>query len=141
MRAGDTIVALSSGALPSGVAVIRVSGPASGAILHAIHPKGAESRRLLLADIRLGGEVLDRGLVVLTFRTMRARTILASLAGALRGGGVRPSAHLDEQIDVDHVVFEHSTPFPYQLDGDYLGETERLEFRHVPDAVRLVMPR
>ncbi len=63
MRAGDTIVALSSGALPSGVAVIRVSGPASRTILEAIHPQGAEPRRLLLADIRLGGEVLDRGLL------------------------------------------------------------------------------
>ena len=46
MRAGDTIVALSSGALPSGVAVIRVSGPASRTILETIHPKGAEPRRL-----------------------------------------------------------------------------------------------
>jgi len=84
---------------------------------------------------------LDRGLVVLTFRTMRARTILGSLAGALRGGGVRPGDHLDEQIDVRRVVFEHATPFPYQLDGDYLGEADRLEFQHVPDALRLVMPR
>jgi diacylglycerol kinase family enzyme len=82
----------------------------------------------------------DRGLVVLTFRTMRARTILSSLAGALRGGGVEPSSLLDEQTDIEHLVIEHETPFPYQLDGDYLGETERLEFHHVPDAVRLVVP-
>jgi diacylglycerol kinase family enzyme len=84
---------------------------------------------------------LDRGLVVLTFRTMHARTILTSLAGALRGGGVKPSEHLDEQFDLDHIVFEHATPFPYQLDGDYLGESERLEIHHVPDAVKLVMPQ
>lgn len=83
---------------------------------------------------------LDRGLVVLTFRTMRARTILASLAGALRGGGVNPSDDLDEQVDLDHVVFEHETPFPYQLDGDFLGESERLEFRHVPAAALMVHP-
>ena len=31
-------------------------------------------------------------------------------------------------------------PFPYQLDGDYLGETTQLRFTHVPEAVRLVMP-
>jgi len=83
----------------------------------------------------------DRGLVVITFRTMRARTILATLGGALRGGGIEPSARVDEQIDVDHLVIEHETPFPYQLDGDYLGETDRLEFQHVPDAVRLALPR
>ena len=83
----------------------------------------------------------DRGLVVITFRTMRARTILGTLAGALKGGGVRATARVDEQIDVEHLVIEHETPFPYQLDGDYLGVTERLEFHHVPDAVRLVHPR
>ncbi len=83
----------------------------------------------------------DRGLVVITFRTMRARTILSTLAGALRGGGVKTGARVDEQIDVDHLVIEHETPFPYQLDGDYLGETDRLELQHVPDAVRLVWPR
>jgi hypothetical protein len=37
-------------------------------------------------------------------------------------------------------VFEHATPFPYQLDGDYLGETDRLEFHHVPDAILMVRP-
>ena len=82
----------------------------------------------------------DRGLVVVTFRTMGAAAILGSLAGALKGGGVKATKHLDEHIDVSRVVVEHATPFPYQLDGDYLGETNRLEFTHVPDAVRLVRP-
>ena len=84
---------------------------------------------------------LDRGLVAITFRTMKATAILRSLAGALRGGGVEPTDYLDEQIDLEHVVIEHDTPFPYQLDGDYLGEIDRLQFDHVPDAVRLVIPR
>lgn len=81
---------------------------------------------------------LDRGLVAVTFRTMSATAILSGLAGALRGGGVKPSATLDEQIDLDHLTIEHDTPFPYQLDGDYLGDTTRLEFHHVADAVQLV---
>jgi diacylglycerol kinase family enzyme len=83
---------------------------------------------------------LDRGLVAVTFRTMRATAILSGLAGALRGGGVKPSATLDEQIDLDHLTIEHDTPFPYQLDGDYLGDTTKLEFQHVPAAVQLVIP-
>lgn len=82
----------------------------------------------------------DRGLVVITFRTMRATAILSSLAGALKGGGVKATSHLDEHTDVDHLVVEHATPFPYQLDGDFLGETTRLEFTHEPDAVFLVRP-
>lgn len=82
----------------------------------------------------------DRGLVAVTFRTMKASAILRSLAGVLRGGGVTQTAYLDEQIDLDELVIEADEPFPYQLDGDYLGEVRRLEFRHVPDAVRLVFP-
>lgn len=82
----------------------------------------------------------DRGLVAITFTTMSAPAILSSLAGALRGGGVKPSRHLDIRIDVSHLVIEHETPFPYQVDGDALGSTNRLEFNHVPDAVKLVRP-
>ncbi len=83
---------------------------------------------------------LDRGLVAVTFRTMKATAILRSLAGALRGGGVEPTGWLDEQIDLDAVVIESTTPFPYQIDGDFLGDVTRLEFRHVPDAILLVFP-
>ena len=35
---------------------------------------------------------------------------------------------------------ENDRPFPFQLDGDYLGETNELQFTHVPNAVRLVTP-
>ncbi|UJW84329.1 tRNA uridine-5-carboxymethylaminomethyl(34) synthesis GTPase MnmE [Devosia sp. SL43] len=62
MRSGDTIVALSSGAPPSGVAVIRLSGPDTAAILNDIAGTIPEPRRLTLRPI--GREsVLDRGLV------------------------------------------------------------------------------
>ena len=83
---------------------------------------------------------LDQGLVAITFTTMKARAILTSLAGALRGGGVKPAAHLDARTDARNLTIEHETPFPYQLDGDALGDTTRLDFQHVPEAVRLVFP-
>jgi diacylglycerol kinase family enzyme len=85
--------------------------------------------------------VLDRGLVAVTFRTMRATAILRSLAGALRGGGVKPTRFLDEHIDLSCLVIEGERPFPYQVDGDYLGETTRLELTHEPNAVNLVRPQ
>lgn len=84
---------------------------------------------------------LDQPLVAITFTTMSARAIVSSLAGALRGGGVEPAAHLDIRTGVSSLVVEHDTPFPYQVDGDALGSTARLEFAHVPDAVQLVFPR
>jgi diacylglycerol kinase family enzyme len=83
---------------------------------------------------------LDQGLVAITFTTMKASAILTSLAGALRGGGVQPAAHLDIRTDVEHLRIENDRPFPYQLDGDALGESSRLDITHVPDAVRLVFP-
>jgi len=82
----------------------------------------------------------DKPLVAVTFRTMSARVILRTLAGALRGGGVEPSEHVTRFDDVHELIIEHHTPFPYQVDGDYLGETGRLHFRHVPDAVKLLFP-
>jgi len=84
---------------------------------------------------------LERGLVVVTFRTMRVASILRGLGSALGGGGVTTSDDLVEWRDVDRLVVSHDRPFPYQLDGDYLGHVDRLEFDHVPDAVQLVFPR
>lgn len=83
---------------------------------------------------------LDRGLVAITFRTMKVGAILSSLAGALRGGGVEPSDYLDERVDLTHFEMTGAKPFPYQVDGDYLGESTHLTFQHCPDAVRLCMP-
>ena len=83
---------------------------------------------------------LDRGLVAVTFRSLKLGAVLGSLTGALRGGGVQPSAHLDVRTDLTHLTIRHAEPFPYQLDGDYLGETHELQFVHVPDAVRIVRP-
>jgi tRNA modification GTPase len=63
MRSGDTIVALSSGAPPSGVAVIRLSGPDVPEILQAVAGGLPEPRRLILRPIGRDS-LLDRGLVV-----------------------------------------------------------------------------
>ena len=83
---------------------------------------------------------LDKPLVAVTFRTMSAIAIIRTLAGALKGGGVTPSEHVTCFNDVHELIIENATPFPYQVDGDYLGESTRLHFRHVPEAVRLLFP-
>ena len=83
---------------------------------------------------------LDRGLVMITFTTMEARALLGSIAVALRGGGLPDRPYLDQATDVSHAVVDGDPGFPYQVDGDYLGETRRLEFRHVPDTLTLALP-
>ncbi|KKB76242.1 hypothetical protein VW29_21115 [Devosia limi DSM 17137] len=62
MGPGETIVALSSGQPPSGVAVIRLSGPATAEIVLAIAGKLPKPRHLTLLPIGTD-TVLDRGLV------------------------------------------------------------------------------
>ncbi|MEZ5215432.1 MAG: diacylglycerol kinase family protein [Ilumatobacteraceae bacterium] len=84
---------------------------------------------------------LDQPLVAITFSTMAATAILRGLGGALRGGGVKSSSTLHHVTGLSELMVVGTEPFPYQLDGDYLGETGRLDISHVPDAVRLVDPR
>jgi tRNA modification GTPase len=60
----DTIFALSSGAAPAGIAVVRVSGPAAREALERLAGAVPEPRKLQFAALRDGaGQVLDRGLV------------------------------------------------------------------------------
>jgi tRNA modification GTPase len=63
MTSPDTIVALSSGALPAGVAVIRLSGPRTSAVLEHLSITELEPRRLTLRPLALGGRLIDTGLV------------------------------------------------------------------------------
>lgn len=64
MREGDTIVALSTGSLPSGVAVIRLSGPATPEIVQQLRGALPKPRFLHLTEVRFKDEVLDSGLLV-----------------------------------------------------------------------------
>lgn len=81
---------------------------------------------------------LSTGLSVVTFKTMKPTHILRTLASALRGGGVSPAPWLDIHTDVRRVTATNKKAFAYQLDGDYLGEIQNIEFEYVPDALRLV---
>lgn len=60
---GDTVVALSSGALPSGVAVIRVSGPRTSAVFERLSIDPPPPRCLSLRSLWRDGELIDTALV------------------------------------------------------------------------------
>lgn len=81
---------------------------------------------------------LSTGLSVVTFKTLKATHVLRTLASALRGGGIHPYPWLDIRTNVRSVVATNPRAFEYQLDGDYLGEVQRVEFEYVPNALRLV---
>ena len=84
---------------------------------------------------------LDRGLVMVTFRTLALFRFLGLVASALGSGShLRRHPSVDYRPDLERVQVKGHGPFPYQVDGDYLGETESLEFRHEPDALTVVWP-
>ncbi len=62
----DTIVSLSSGSLPSGIAVIRISGPGCALLFGKSLPNDLEPRKAILSSYksRLESEILDQGLVL-----------------------------------------------------------------------------
>jgi diacylglycerol kinase family enzyme len=83
-------------------------------------------------------EGLHSPLTVVTFRSLNIVPMLTAIARALRGGGVRGRG-VETVTDVRSLSITGAS-FPYQLDGDYLGETSSLEFAWVPDAVTLSVP-
>ncbi len=100
----DTIYALSSGAVPSGVAVIRISGPAAARAAVALCGPLPEPRRAVLRTLRRpdDGAILDQGLL-LWFPAPRSETgediaelqlhgsksVVQAVYDLLRGEGLR----------------------------------------------------
>ncbi len=84
---------------------------------------------------------LDRGLAMVTLRTLAFGRTMRIIGSALVGGRhLRTSRWTDHRTDLTRVVIEGYGPFPYQVDGDHLGDIERLEIRHEPDVLDLVLP-
>jgi diacylglycerol kinase family enzyme len=64
------------------------------------------------------------------------------LIGSALGRGRRIPRHpgVDYATDLAEATVKGFGPFPYQVDGDYLGEVTTLRFRHEPDVLSLVQP-
>ena len=69
----DTIFALSSGAPPAGVAIVRISGPKAGEALAALARRLPEPRVATFRQLRVEGELLDNT-VILWFPGPRSAT-------------------------------------------------------------------
>ena len=84
---------------------------------------------------------LDRPFATVAIRTLNMATILGLFGSALRTGArIRRHPKVDYRVDVASVVATGFGPFPYQVDGDYLGEASELTFVYEPDALALVIP-
>ena len=83
---------------------------------------------------------LDRGLAVVTFKALGFLPIFRAVGRALAGSDIRRLPWLDVRTDQDRLEVVADAPFPYQVDGDFLGDVQRLELVHEPAALRLVLP-
>ncbi|HEY6318142.1 MAG TPA: diacylglycerol kinase family protein [Acidimicrobiia bacterium] len=85
---------------------------------------------------------LERKLALTAFRRLTSRGLVAAAFSAMGRG--RHLAHAKDVVllaDLDSVTLTATdAPFPWQVDGDYLGELEQLEIRYEPDCLTLVTP-
>jgi diacylglycerol kinase family enzyme len=66
--------------------------------------------------------------------------MMRTILNAIRTEGISVSSGVDIRTDVENINISFPNPFPYQLDGDYLGEQTSLHIEHRQDALRLVKP-
>ncbi|GDX33342.1 diacylglycerol kinase [Actinomycetes bacterium] len=83
---------------------------------------------------------LDKKLVAVTFRKLTTPLMIRTILQAIRTDGISVSSGVDIRTDVEDIKITFPAPFPYQLDGDYLGEQTSLHIEHCQDALRLVRP-
>ncbi|MCD9625097.1 diacylglycerol kinase family protein [Rhabdothermincola salaria] len=85
---------------------------------------------------------LDRALSLVTLRSLDPVPLLRIAASAIGSGRhLRRSRHVAHAADVHDAEVVGYGPFPYQVDGDYLGEIDHLVLRHEPEVMDLVVPR
>lgn len=84
---------------------------------------------------------LDDALTLTVVRTLRAPVILRAAASAMgRARYLTTTPEIVQRADVDAVELTSPAPFPWQVDGDYLGEVERMAIEHRRDCLTVVVP-
>jgi diacylglycerol kinase family enzyme len=78
----------------------------------------------------------------ITVVTAHHAPAMLSLAGAalLSPQMFQRHPHVVHRDGIETLAITSPEPFPYQVDGDYLGEVDRLDFAYEPDVLTLVVP-
>ena len=87
--------------------------------------------------------VEGRGLVAVTVRTMALPAVVGMLTSAMGSGKrLRKNAKVDHRPDLQAFTVSalEGRPFPYQVDGDFLGAVEELSISYVRDGLAIVAP-
>lgn len=80
----------------------------------------------------------DLGLDVLALRRLRLPSTMRTAAQILSRKPNPRGRHVLRLHDLDELTLVSTQPQPFQLDGDYLGDRERVRFVSVPDALRVL---
>ena len=84
---------------------------------------------------------LDVPLTLTLFRSLDVSMLLGGAASALQGGQrLMHHPKVAQRTDVRSLTVTGYGPFPWQVDGDYLGDTEHVTISWAPDALTIVMP-
>ena len=81
---------------------------------------------------------LEKGLDCLSIDTFRASTILRIVGQAFRGGIDVRTPHILYLHDEQRIEASADMPLPVQMDGEYIGDHQRVLFESVPDALSLL---
>lgn len=80
----------------------------------------------------------------LSLTVVRSRHVPSILSVAARAFLSTKALHRQRDVTeydgVSAATIASDEPFPYQVDGDYLGDVKRLDVAYVPDALTLVTP-
>jgi len=85
------------------------------------------------------GTGFGTGLAVAVLRDVKLATLTKAMRSVFGGGhdlGRQPGVTV--RTDVDAVTITGENPFPYQVDGEYLGRVETLEVGYQPDCLDVV---
>jgi diacylglycerol kinase family enzyme len=86
---------------------------------------------------------LERAFTIVAFQTLSLPVVMGVLGAAMAGrGGARlaKDGKVAYLSDVTALSISGHGAFPFQLDGDFLGEIDQLDLCYQPDLLNLVVP-
>jgi diacylglycerol kinase family enzyme len=87
------------------------------------------------------GASLDDELTVTVLTTLRSAVVVRAAAAAVgRATYLTSSPEIVQRTNVVALDITADAPFPWQVDGDYLGEVEQLSVAYAPDCLDIVIP-
>jgi diacylglycerol kinase family enzyme len=84
---------------------------------------------------------LDRPLALTAFTSLDVISLIGGAVSAMRKGRfLARRKGIEHAHDLRRLIVRSPDPFPYQVDGDDIGNTNQLDIEYVPDALTIVVP-